>query len=325
MSCGWPSFGWLSSPTRGFAEGAEIGLTIAFFAATLIVVIGLIGEYREDKKGSWWAPHAFLAEMFVLAGVAGELFFEGGAFWYSLKLHALDETVITKAQTDASSAVREAARLGVTYKNLDSTVEAQKESVDKAVGEIKDSGKTLTAARDETVSSASKVQASLDAAREAQNELVASVSTISELRQQIHDLTTKRVLTEQQVKDLTKLASQFAKVQFDMAANHDSDSPYLSMQIGVALKNAGWEWVSRTALDSLHFGDLPNIGSAFTTGLQVHLCKSKESSLAPAVNAVYTSLKIDGFDLMHDIFPDNNATSRNEDCGVMHLVVGSRL
>src|ERR1700734_4253389 len=116
--------------------------------------------------------------MLVLAGVAGELFFEGGAFWYSLKLHALDEATITHAQNDASNAVREAARLGVTYKNLDSIVEAQKESVDKAVGEIKVDGMRLSSARDEAVSSASKVQATLDAARKAQNELAASINTI---------------------------------------------------------------------------------------------------------------------------------------------------
>jgi hypothetical protein len=257
MLCTLLSFHWLPSPTKGFAEGAEIWLTIAFFLATAAVVVGLIGEYREDKCGSWWAAHALLAEMLVLGGIAGELFFEGGAFWYSMKLHALDEALITQAQTDAGKAVKQAADLGVTYQNLDSVVQAQTTSVNEAVGHIDDVDKTLIAASNHTAANAAKVRASLDAARKEETEMAASVATIDELRKELHDVTTPRALTDPQAAELTKAAKPFQDITFDMAASHDSDAPQLAGKIAMALHDANWNWTPRVDLGSIIFKGLP--------------------------------------------------------------------
>src|ERR1700685_1282214 len=108
---------WLLSPSEAVAEGAEIGFDIALIISTAVVVIGLIGEYR---KHGWWKRHEHLAEMLVLYGVVAEMLAESGTFWYALRLQAIEEAAISKATTDASNAITEAARLGVTYKNLDS-------------------------------------------------------------------------------------------------------------------------------------------------------------------------------------------------------------
>jgi hypothetical protein len=170
-----------------------------------------------------------------------------------------------------------------------------------------------------------EVAATIEAAKKDEAELAASANTIKELRQELHDLTTKRVLTEQQTKELTKAASKFAKTQFDLAANHDSDSPYLAKQIGDALENAGWKWTPRFDLGSINFEGAPAIGTAFSTGLQIDLCKSEEHSMAPAANALILSLRAAGYESTHDLFADGDAGRRNEPCGKIHIVVGSKL
>lgn len=92
-------FNWLISPSKSFAEGMEIAFAVGLFLTTLMVVVGLIGEYR---KGAWWKRHLHIFEMLVVLGVVGEMFTETGAFWYSLKTQALAGFEIanaTKKQT----------------------------------------------------------------------------------------------------------------------------------------------------------------------------------------------------------------------------------
>ena len=79
---------WLVSPSRAFAESAEIAFDVALVVATVVVVVGLIGEYR--KRG-WWMQHHQLAELLVLVGVAAEVFAEAGSFWYSMRLQSIEE------------------------------------------------------------------------------------------------------------------------------------------------------------------------------------------------------------------------------------------
>lgn len=73
----------------------EIAFSIGLFFTTLIVVVGLIGEYREGK---WWKQYLHVFEMLVVLGVAAEMVTETGAFWYSLRLQSIEEAVIVAAQ-----------------------------------------------------------------------------------------------------------------------------------------------------------------------------------------------------------------------------------
>jgi len=42
---------WLTQPSKTFAESAEIGFEVSLIVSTLIVVVGLIGEYRKRVGG----------------------------------------------------------------------------------------------------------------------------------------------------------------------------------------------------------------------------------------------------------------------------------
>jgi hypothetical protein len=69
---------------------------------------------------------------------------------------------------------------------------------------------------------------------------------------------------------------------------------------------------------------MPNLGSSFITGLEADVCKSDITSVVAALNALYLALKADGYELTHEIFEDGDASVRNEPCGRLHIVVGSR-
>src|ERR1700685_3727841 len=77
-------------------------------------------------EGTWWKRHIHIFEMLVVLGVAGEMVTETGAFWYSLRLQAIEELEIVGAQQTANESAVQAGKLGVTVDNLHAFV-AQKE------------------------------------------------------------------------------------------------------------------------------------------------------------------------------------------------------
>ena len=98
-------FSWLISPSESFAEAAEIACDIALLLATFAVVVGLVGEYR---KGAWWKRNLHIFEVMVIAGVAGEMVTETGAFWYSLKLQTIQVEAVHQLKGAAFDAVHAA-------------------------------------------------------------------------------------------------------------------------------------------------------------------------------------------------------------------------
>jgi hypothetical protein len=115
---------WLLSPTRDLAEGAEIACQISLFCATAAVVVGLVGEYRE---GEWWKKRHRIFAMLVTLGVAAEIPFGVGAFWFSLKVSNMDQLSIAEARKQAAQATQKAGQLGATVDQLPNFV-AQKET-----------------------------------------------------------------------------------------------------------------------------------------------------------------------------------------------------
>jgi hypothetical protein len=338
--------------TRAALENSADTFSVILDIGTFAVVIGVIAEFaaliwevREEKRLaaspmlnaelitalpkkyriSTHTRLSFIGCALVALGVTAELWaaHEGATIESRLrKNNAAEQTELLKRANDATA---KAAALADRVGGFDALVKQTDYKVDALMATASDQK-----ARSDTIIASlnakqREVVTTIEAAKMDEAELAASVNTIKDLRQTLHGLTTKRVLTEQQVKELTKQARPFAKKEFDMAANHDSDSPYLARQIGEALKNAGWEWAPRNDLGSVVFHELPAIGSAFSTGLQVDICKSEEHSMAPAVNALYMGLKADGIELTHDLFVDGEAAARNEPCGKIHIVVGSRM
>lgn len=120
------------------------------------------------------------------------------------------------------------------------------------------------------------------------------------------------------------MTKRFSGTEFDMAADHGSDSPSLAFQIGVALQDAGWKWDARPEILGLTFGKLPMIGSAFVTGLRIRLCQSDFSAFKPAMDAVYFAPKVAQLNITADVYPPADSVVQKEKCGMLHIVVGSR-
>jgi hypothetical protein len=182
-------FTWLISPSKTLAERMEIVFAIGLFLTTLIVVVGLIGEYR---KGDWWERNVHIFGMLVVLGVAGEMVTETGAFWYSLRLQSMEESAIVAAQQIANDSAIEAGNLGVTVDSLHNFVMQKQGDADNqfkalrafvaaedarnasVITELKNDKDTLDKARNDAVASvtaAQKVLADMTAELDAQRKV----------------------------------------------------------------------------------------------------------------------------------------------------------
>jgi alkylhydroperoxidase/carboxymuconolactone decarboxylase family protein YurZ len=289
------------------------------------VTAAVIGEYSADrikKYSPWKGRTEKWSARFLILALAVELF-------ATVKTNTINNLAIADLSNKAQQAAALAGRLGAKVDDLNDFVEKKEKMADDRMDSFKKFASDQKVQSDAIVAALTakqkEVTAVIEAAKKDEAELEASANTIGELRQKLHDLTTKRVLTEQQIADLTKRTRRFAKVTFDLASTRDSDSPNLARQIGIALRSAGWEWTPRSDLGSLVYEGFPMLGSSVSVGLQVNLCKSDESSLAPAINALYLALAADGYELKHGIFADGDAAARNEPCGKIHIIVGSKL
>jgi hypothetical protein len=62
----------------------------------VLLVVGLVGEYAKSER---WKRHVKVFEMFVILGVAGELFADGGIFLFSKRLQIISDREIAKARS----------------------------------------------------------------------------------------------------------------------------------------------------------------------------------------------------------------------------------
>lgn len=79
-------------------------ITLLLFGAVL--VIGLVGEYAKSEK---WKKRAKLFQAFVIIGVAGELFADGGVFLFSAHLQTIADAEVASLNKEAGNARRDAA------------------------------------------------------------------------------------------------------------------------------------------------------------------------------------------------------------------------
>ena len=316
----------------------------AAWVATALVTVGVAGESVHSftswfKRFPWWADKGNKVSGLVLIAALALEFLTG------VMTNTISDRVSKTLSIQAADATLNAANLGVTVNNLQMFVQQKEKDVNDQMGKFKAVADTVNdqMATFKRVASVQKTQAdaaisslaadkkglhsSLAAVKQDRAELTSNLATISQLRQEIHTLTTHRVLTDQQFADLTRATSLFGSMQFDVAAAHDSDSPGLAVQIGLALKNAGWHWMDRPGLDSLRSltnPDIPMIGAAYTTGLQINVCDSDVHTYGSALDALHAALLSDNLDIKPQVLPDTEAKVISDKCGMLHIVVGSR-
>ena len=309
----------------------------AAWVATGVVTIGVIGESLHSftplfKRHPWWLNKGNKVSSLVLILAIALEFLTG--VWTDTTSDRIVQALSTEAATaklQAATATSQAAKLGVTVDTVQAFVQQKETDATHEMEHFQKVASTEQNQADAAISSLAADKEELDrsivAVKKDQAELASSLASVDTLRQQVRVLTTHRALSAQQWEALTRATASFGPVPFDMSAMHDSDSPDLAFQIGGALKNAGWDWQARPGLDSLRnltYPNLPVIGSAFTTGLQVNLCDSDVRTLEPAVDALYAALEADNLNIKPNVLPDAQAKAQNDKCGMLHIVVGSR-
>lgn len=109
-------------------SGTSLALGISEIALLLfgiVLVVGLIGEYRDA-----WKPWIKIFEMLVIIGVAGELLADGGIFVFSTRLQMIADQEIAKLTKEAGDAKISADGAALAASSAKDSSDKSKEKAD---------------------------------------------------------------------------------------------------------------------------------------------------------------------------------------------------
>jgi len=229
----------------------EIAFAVGVFITTFMVVVGLLGEYKE---GEWWKRNVRIFEMLVVLGVAGEMLTETGAFWYSLKFQGIEAAEIVSAQQTANNSALQAGKLGVTVNNLNGFVASKESEAEDqfkklkayvaaedarnagVVAELKKDKEALDKARNDAVGS-------VTSAKQVLADMEAELDTQRAVREQMLQVMAPRDLSTEQIAKIGTALKQFSGQSWTVTAYWDSKEPLtLANKIFAALNAAGWRY-----------------------------------------------------------------------------------
>jgi hypothetical protein len=119
--------GWVNkSVASALLVAGEVGLLVA----SIIVIVGLIGESRADKLSESWIPtpsnikhwHTIFA-ISVTIGVIGELLSDGDIFAASHRLQAIQDIELSRLDADTATANKRASELEIKSAELNKEAE----------------------------------------------------------------------------------------------------------------------------------------------------------------------------------------------------------
>jgi hypothetical protein len=199
-------FSLSKSATSGALNWSELGL----FAFGVVLVVGLVGEYKV-------LPHSRrmkLFEMFVIIGVAGELLADGGIFLFSHQLQVISDSEITEANKNARDAAssaktagEEADAAGIKAGKVETVADAAVKKSDTANDT---SGKATVAAKG-ALNLAGDVK---EKAELLDREIVAAFDKLTDLQAQIEELRSPRPITGAIFVELHKVPKRRIVLQY---------------------------------------------------------------------------------------------------------------
>jgi hypothetical protein len=237
-------------------------LDIGSFLVVLGVAVELIALILEIKEGKRLAAPAmlnlelattaprkyrvsaptilsFIGCALVAVGVAAELWatHRGGIIEGRLRKTNASEQLELIGRSN--KATEKAAALEERVGGFDALIKQTDAKLDVAMATASDQ-KARSAAIIASLNQKQKeVEAIIGAAKKDEVELSAAANTITELRQQLRELTADRTI------DVNRIAEKlkgFAKTAFVLAVSDDRDASLLCVQIASALEQAGWIW-----------------------------------------------------------------------------------
>ena len=219
----------------------------------------------------------------------------------------------------AQSAVAEAAKLGVSFGNLNLFVKDKTKEFNTATAELKLDTKELNKSRDEAFKSAQAAKKDAENMRIALNE-------VQQLREKIHNLTTDRVISVSRVTGKLKL---FAKTPFIFAVSQDNETVKLLTQIANALETAGWDWKPwESSNDALHMGGnftgKPFVLQQSIEGISIQVAKADLKILKKPAESLVSALKEELKNISFREISNDDMKSETKIYGVIHIYIGSR-
>jgi hypothetical protein len=221
----------LSKPIASLALNLS---EIALIGFGLLLVFGLIGEYRESDKWKRWVK-AF--ELMVIIGVAGELLADGGIYLFSSSLQTISDIELAQLNKEAGEARKSAGEAAERAATAESNLARAKADAESA--------KAMAKGFELRIAQANKQAA--EANRIAEGERLA--------RKKIEERLADRSLTDAQLRAIANKLKRFTGQEFRITTYWDSKEPLsLANRIYAALNLAGWKYLKHEKWTGLFGG-----------------------------------------------------------------------
>jgi hypothetical protein len=304
--------------------------TVIVGVGVVIEVIAFVMEILEDKRKGDVKFHDGLA----LAGAIYVALFIGYEIRAEYKGGIIEEELRTNNSAAqailsdrANSATAQAVALAKKVGGFDVLVGQTNDKVDALAATASDQKARSDAIIAALNAKQKEVAATIEAAKKDEATLAASANTITELRQQLHDLTTDRSI------DINRVSAEvkpLGKVPFALTVSDDVDAMLLAGQIATALEKAGWDWKENKPSDnSLEFvkkwPDKPAMRVQPGRGVVIVLAVVDLNNLGAAGTKLIDALKHGGLkDVSGLQLDDDQMKQAKRLYGVIHVFVGSK-
>jgi hypothetical protein len=201
--------------------------------STIFVAFGVFIEFVALFVFSKEMPRVekgvmVVATLLITLGCVGE-------FIYSSRATSAAQRLQNASDKQIADTVAMAAKLGVSFGNLDQYVKNKSIEFKTAADELNLKTKDLSVARSDAIK----------AAQETKNDLT-EINGLLVREREIHNkivaLNTPRTLSKEQQKLISEKLKIFGKIPFDITLNDDHEAIDLTLQITSALEGAGWDW-----------------------------------------------------------------------------------
>jgi hypothetical protein len=201
---------------------------IALLLFGILLTLGLIGEYAKSER---WKRHVRTFEMFVIIGVAGELFADGGIFLFSSHLQTiadLEIAEVTKQAGVAKNSANEAA----------GAAQRAKEQSDQAVASASNALTIASGARKEADSFEKDIVSAKTLAAGAESHLADALQRAAKAEEELYRLRTPRSLVN--TAKLIAALQQFRGTEYTLNVFMDTESSEFTKAVAKVLDDGGW-------------------------------------------------------------------------------------
>ncbi len=262
-----------------------------------------------------------VATVLITLGCVGEYIYGSRAAYTAQQLQNASDAQLADTKLKAQSAVAAAAKLGVSFGNLDQFVKDKTKKIDAATDELKRETKNLSNAHDEALKAAQE-------AKKVLTKMETNLKALQDMQQQVNDLTIDRTIC---VPCVTEKIKSFGKIPFIFIVAEDHESGGLVFQIATALENAGWDWKPWDSSDhALHIGE--NItGKPFMLtqnslrGISIQVASADLKILKKPAESLFSALKSEGLkNASWCEINDADMKSETKIYGVIHIFIGTK-